>query len=50
MTCRYAAWNGHLHILKWARENGCPWREQQIVGMVRDRYPEILEWVEQIID
>ena len=22
-TCRYAARNGHLHVLKWARENGC---------------------------
>ena len=22
-TCKYAAKNGHLHVLKWARENGC---------------------------
>ena len=23
--CSYAAQNGHLEILKWARENGCQW-------------------------
>jgi hypothetical protein len=22
-----AAENGHLEVLKWARENGCPWDE-----------------------
>ena len=24
-TCAYAARGGHLKVLKWARENGCPW-------------------------
>ena len=23
----YAAWRSHLEVLKWARENGCPWNE-----------------------
>ena len=23
-TCIYAPMNGHLEVLKWARENGCP--------------------------
>ena len=22
-TCSHAALNGHLHVLKWARENDC---------------------------
>ena len=26
-TCQNAAENGHLEVLKWARENGCPWNE-----------------------
>ena len=26
-TCAYAAEGGHLEVLKWARENGCPWDE-----------------------
>jgi len=25
MTCCEAALNGSLHILKWARKNGCSW-------------------------
>jgi len=24
-TCSYAAKGGHLEVLKWARESGCPW-------------------------
>ena len=24
-TCAYAAKGGHLEMLKWAREKGCPW-------------------------
>ena len=24
VTCAYAAESGHLEVLKWARENGCP--------------------------
>ena len=26
-TCTHAAGNGHWEVLKWARENGCPWNE-----------------------
>jgi hypothetical protein len=26
-TCACAAYGGHLEVLKWARENGCPWDE-----------------------
>ncbi len=26
LVCKYAALNGHLEVLKWARENGCPER------------------------
>ena len=24
-TCAYAAGFGHLEVLRWAHENGCPW-------------------------
>ena len=27
-TCGFAALGGHLEVLKWARENGCPWDEK----------------------
>jgi hypothetical protein len=25
MTCFYAARNGHIEMLQWARADGCPW-------------------------
>ncbi len=31
--CREAAYSGHLHILKWARERGCPWTD---IGVLID--------------
>ena len=27
VTCSYAAEGGHLEVLKWLRENGCPWNK-----------------------
>jgi hypothetical protein len=27
MTCAFAAGGGHLEVLTWAREQGCPWNE-----------------------
>ena len=27
-TCRSAAWEGHLEVLKWLRSQGCPWDEE----------------------
>ena len=24
-TCFYAVAYGHVEVLRWARENGCPW-------------------------
>ena len=24
-TCHYAVEQGHVEMLRWARENGCPW-------------------------
>ena len=30
-TCSAAARGGHLEILKWIRENGCPWMDLHAV-------------------
>jgi len=27
-VCETATTDGHLEVLKWARENGCPWDEE----------------------
>ena len=28
-VCQWAAWGGHLQVLQWARENGCPWDKRR---------------------
>ena len=41
-----AAWAGHLHVLRWAWENGCPWSwEVCEVAASRGCRPEIVDWV-----
>jgi len=31
-TCSNVALNGHLEVLKWLRENGCPWDEFTLIS------------------
>ena len=43
LTCATAAQYGHLEILKWARENGCPWHE--LLDLCNsDGNLEVLKW------
>lgn len=43
-TCAFAALNGHLDVLKWARENGCPW-SQMTIAYAEDRgHLEVLQY------
>ena len=35
-TCRIAAENGHLDILKYLHENGCPWDEDAILAAAKN--------------
>jgi hypothetical protein len=35
-----AAYDGHLEVLKWARENGCPWDERTRQLAARKGYVE----------
>lgn len=49
-TCNMAASGGHLEILKWAVEQGCPWIEDEVIlcaNMAYEggRHVHILEWV-----
>jgi hypothetical protein len=42
-----AAMGGHLEILKWARENGCPWDGQTCYfAAVFGRF-ELLRWARE---
>ena len=40
MTCADAAKGGHLEVLKWARDNVCPWDEDTREIAARKGYVE----------
>jgi len=47
MTCSYAAKNGHLEILKWARANLCPWNEETCTNAAVGGHLELLKWARE---
>lgn len=42
--CNWAAGNGHLEVLQWARTNGCPWISN-ICKYAKTK--EIKDWIRQ---
>lgn len=42
--CANAARGGNLHILKWLREQGCPWDWQTCAQAARGGHLEVLTW------
>ena len=40
----WAAKNGHLDVLKWARSEGCPWNSWTCTNAARNGYLDILKW------
>ena len=47
LTCAYAAWGGHLEVLKWARENGCPWNRRTCSYAAAGGHLEMLQWARE---
>jgi hypothetical protein len=41
---REAAKGGHLEVLKWARENGCPWDELTCANAAERGHLGMLQW------
>ena len=39
-----AAEGGHLEVLQWAHQNGCPWDEQTCAEAARGGHLEVLQW------
>ena len=46
-TCANAAKNGHLEVLKWLRENGCPWDDWTCLYAAEYGHLEVLKWVRE---
>jgi hypothetical protein len=42
--CARAARNGHLEVLKWAREHDCPWDEITCSLAAWGGHKEVLRW------
>ena len=42
-----AALNGHLEVLKWARENGCPWDSFTCSYAALNGHLEVLRWAKE---
>ena len=47
MTCANAAYNGHLELLKWAREHDCPWDGQTRRYAAEQGHTVLLRWAEE---
>jgi hypothetical protein len=47
LLCAYAARGGHLEVLKWARENGCPWDEKTCAHAARGGHLKVLKWARE---
>lgn len=45
--CIRSAEFGNLHVLKWARENGCPWDEATTAFASRKGHLEVLKWARE---
>lgn len=45
VKCSRAA--AHLDILKWARQNACPWNEKTYLSAVTNGNKELLTWLEE---
>ena len=46
-TCTYAARDGHLEVLRWARRNGCPWDWRTCSAAATGGHLEVLQWARQ---
>ena len=45
--CANAALNGHLEMLKWARENGCDWNSDTCANAAINGHLEVLKWARE---
>jgi len=47
VLCQNVAANGHLDVLKWARENGCPWNEWTCTNAAENGHLDVLKWARE---
>ena len=47
VLCEDAARGGHLDVLKWARENDCPWDEETCANAAGGGHLDVLKWARE---
>ena len=47
MKRREAAQGGHLQVLRWAREQGCPWDFTTCLSAAAGGHLEVLRWARE---
>jgi len=45
--CSLAAWGGHIEVVRWAREHGCPWDRWTTDNAARGGHLEVLRWAQE---
>jgi len=45
--CAAAAQGGHLEVLKWLRDNGCPWGAKTCTCAAVEGHLEVLKWARE---
>ena len=46
-TCAHSAVGGHLAVLRWAREQGCPWNAATQSCAAMGGYLHVLQWARE---
>jgi hypothetical protein len=46
-VCAIAAEVGNLDVLKWARENDCPWDDETCANAAEGGHLEVLKWARE---
>ena len=44
-TCSWAAFHGHLEVIKWLRAKGCPWGIAASANAAYSGHLEVLQWM-----
>jgi len=42
-----AARKGHLHVLQWLREHGCPWNSSTCAYAAKEGHLDVLKWARE---
>ena len=44
VICAFAAFGGHVDVLDWARDRGCPWDEETCASAAEGGHLDVLRW------